>query len=455
MHSRIRLPDVLRVLVFLVLLVMAGARTATSAVLFTIQDLGAFSTSVSANTVGTALNDSGQVVGHSYLDGVGDRAFLFSAGVLHNLGTFPATGYTESYPLAINNAGSIVGYAYKPAGSLFEAFLSTGTSLTSLWLAGPYLAAAMGINDAGQILALSEPSAGYYTLVVGSGSSWPAVRMVTGMGNLVLNQEWPAEYINRAGVIVGSEVNPTLGSETGAIWYGTASNTAVLDVGLPPGEASSHLMKINNVGQAVGYSNDDAVSYTNGVLQALPTLGGSQAAALGINDSGQVVGWANTTGNSAIHAFLYQHSAIQDLNGLVSPDSGWVLTSAPAINARGQILANGTHRGQVRAALLTPTASLASVQPTAETGVEMIRVVPSPEMGGAAFEFARPATRPSRLRILDVQGRLVRTLDVRQGATAVSWNDTDSEGARVANGVYVLRANLDGHDYTGRVVVLH
>jgi probable HAF family extracellular repeat protein len=55
---------------------------------------------------------------------------------------------------------------------------------------------------------------------------------------------------------------------------------------------------------------------------------------------------------------VYRDGAMQDLNNLSrATDSGWILSSARAINASGQIVGFGTHNGQTAAFLLTPTAS--------------------------------------------------------------------------------------------------
>jgi probable HAF family extracellular repeat protein len=63
--------------------------------------------------------------------------------------------------------------------------------------------------------------------------------------------------------------------------------------------------------------------------------------AQGINNLGQIVGYAQITGNSAYHAFLYSGGKMQDLNNLLVPNSGWTLASANKINDRGQIVGYG------------------------------------------------------------------------------------------------------------------
>jgi probable HAF family extracellular repeat protein len=89
-------------------------------------------------------------------------------------------------------------------------------------------------------------------------------------------------------------------------------------------------------------------------LTDLGTLGGSTSIGQGINASGQVTGYAYTTGNAS-HAFLYDivHGMV-DLNSLITPSSGWVLNGGWAINDVGQIAGYGTIGGETHAFLLTP-----------------------------------------------------------------------------------------------------
>jgi probable HAF family extracellular repeat protein len=51
----------------------------------------------------------------------------------------------------------------------------------------------------------------------------------------------------------------------------------------------------------------------------LGTLGGASSNATGINDSSQVVGWANPAGSTARHAFLYSGGVMSDLGHSEEP----------------------------------------------------------------------------------------------------------------------------------------
>ena len=88
-----------------------------------------------------------------------------------------------------------------------------------------------------------------------------------------------------------------------------------------------------------------AISYTqSGGMQvvALPnsTLPYSYSAAYAINDAGQIVGAASPDIpiNGKMVAFLTQGQQSWDLNTLIAPGSGFLLTSATDINDAGQIV---------------------------------------------------------------------------------------------------------------------
>lgn len=80
---------------------------------------------------------------------------------------------------------------------------------------------------------------------------------------------------------------------------------------------------------AVAVGNAFAAPY---VLTDLGTLGGGASEAYGINSSGQVVGWADTS-SGAQHAFLDSGGTMKDLGTLGGTDS-----CAYGINSSGQVV---------------------------------------------------------------------------------------------------------------------
>ncbi len=144
-------------------------------------------------SVGTAINNAGEVVGYGGFGSSMDAFRYLPGGSLQSLGTLP--GATASFATAVNNFGQIVGYSTFGSGTS-EAFVYSNQSpalipLNQLLInaSGWTLTSATGINDYGQITGtglfdgathafLLTPEIG----VVPEPSSW----ILTGLGLLGL-----------------------------------------------------------------------------------------------------------------------------------------------------------------------------------------------------------------------------------------------------------------------------
>jgi probable HAF family extracellular repeat protein len=128
---------------------------------------------------------------------------------------------------------------------------------------------------------------------------------------------------------------------------------------------NNEALAINNEGQAVGHSGVSgdttvhAVLWENGAVKDLGALPGDFGAfASGINHKGHVVGTSYDT-NGNLHAFLWEDGTILELSTLFQADSDLYPTMANEINSRGQIsgmatVTSGKHVGEVHAFLATP-----------------------------------------------------------------------------------------------------
>jgi probable HAF family extracellular repeat protein len=115
----------------------------------------------------------------------------------------------------------------------------------------------------------------------------------------------------------------------------------ITDLGPPPGFAITDGRGINNAQQVVGVmavspsggyeASYHAFLYSHGTMMDLGTLGGFHSIARAINAAGQVVGYAETFGQS--HAFLYSDGVMNDLGTL-----GGNYSDAYDINAAGQVV---------------------------------------------------------------------------------------------------------------------
>jgi probable HAF family extracellular repeat protein len=95
----------------------------------------------------------------------------------------------------------------------------------------------------------------------------------------------------------------------------------VTDLGTLPGGTFTCATGINNTGQVVGYANtggNDAFAflYSGGSMQRLAE---TSSEAFGINDNGEVVGYFSD--GSHAHSFLYGNGRMQDLDAFVSGPS--------------------------------------------------------------------------------------------------------------------------------------
>lgn len=265
----------------------------------------------STDSIATAINNRGQVVGES-----GSQAFLWQNGGMCALGTLP--GYTDSWATAINDQGQIAGRAFTPRGDLdwaswpSHAFLWQKGVMRDLGVPqGCLTSRAYGINAKGQVVgwALSTDAHAHAFL-------WRDGTM-SDLGKLSGKKLSRATSINDAGQIAGDAGNAA-DNVHALVWTGTQP----LDIGTLPACTYRRAIAINNVGQTVG---EASVAEGHIVFEQAPP-------------------------------FLWDAShGMQNLANLIPTNCKWRLRSTFGINDRGQILGFGDYKGHTdRLCLLTP-----------------------------------------------------------------------------------------------------
>ena len=346
------------------LLLLSASQNARAQVQYTVTDLGTLR--VGSVSHASGINNSGQVVGGSATIGNSyPHAFLYIGGSMTYVGS--TDPLAKSVAWGINNVGQVVGETGSTGlGGGGQAFLYSGGSLQVIATAsGGDSSIATGINDSGQVagFAFNSGNSSYDAFLFSGGSMQDL-----GAGPSPYNFGSFAYGINNSGQVVGEfSTGSSYPSGFGTRHAFLYSGGSMLDLGTLSGGTSSDANGINNLGQVVGWADVGsgawhAFLYDGGTMQDLGTLSGDDSSvAQAINDRGQVVGYAyNSTGSSAPHAFLYSGGSMMDLNNLIVPGSGWTLEEATGINDSGQICGYGMSPPvygvvEEHAFLLTPT----------------------------------------------------------------------------------------------------
>jgi probable HAF family extracellular repeat protein len=338
---------------------------------YSVTDLGTLGGEASE---ANAINAGGEVAGTADTEvKVGRRAharaithaFRYSPGApgLIDLGPSefePMSGECVlcSEGFAINDAGDVAGMVRSRSDDLLAIVFETDGTRAGVPHVG-FEPEALGINDAGQVVGggaggpegppRSAEQEAWLSMLGGEEAT--ELALAPDMGPLSLGGI--ATAINDHGEVVGtSGVGEAFAEppEYHAFRYGSGR---MHDLGTLGGH-TARAMAINDKGTAVGYSTiaGDGAQHAfrgSGKMTDLGTLPGStESRAYGINGHGVIVG------SSGGRAFVVRHGSMADLNALIAPGSGWVLTRAAAINEAGEIAGTGLHAGVRRAFLLKP-----------------------------------------------------------------------------------------------------
>lgn len=319
---------------------------------YEITDLGAMG-------VADAINDNGHVVGGEYYyDGTSLQDTTRLQGY-----------YTEVKALNNHNhlAGSVA--EYKNGQWKWVAFSYNGSAIKKIGNLGGSSGGAIAINDSGQMAGSSY--------LAGDSLNHAFFYDGTTMHDIGTfgGSHSTAWDINNNGQVVG-RANTEQGPSRAFLY----DDTGIHDIGTLGGNWSD-AFSINDSGQITGEASGvnyvHAFFYDGTDMHDLGSLEGDSghSAGWGINNSGQIVGYSSIPNMiNVTHAFVYDDvSGMLDLNNLISPDSGWVLSNALDINSHGQIVGGGLFNGQQHAYLLTPIPEPATLSLLALGGLALLR----------------------------------------------------------------------------------
>jgi probable HAF family extracellular repeat protein len=312
---------------------------------YTLEDLGTLN---GAPLMPRSINSSGHVVGNATTaDGAG-VAFILDGQQARRIGS-QVGEFIEAH--AINDKDEVVGLSMGSDGFPFAVAYTTAGGIRALALPQGYWSSAFGINASGQVTGYAGSSALH-------AFRYSDADNVVYLGTFGGSESY-GYGINDAGQVTGC--SQTVDNKMHAFLSDDA--TSMVDLGTLGGSQSCGV-SINRHGQAAGWSwlfvepTQHAFRYSKEAgLEDLGTLGGADSFATAINDDGTVVGWS-LDGNGERHAFVFTDAeGLIDLNSLIDPALGWVLTEANGINAGGQIVGVGLVGIEPRAFRLTPPPS--------------------------------------------------------------------------------------------------
>jgi probable HAF family extracellular repeat protein len=384
-------------------------------------DLGALIDGLSSQA--NWISESGLIVGVAengeidpLLSGFPElRAVLWRNGRITDLGTLTEEGGYESWANAVNSGGQVVGWTtntVSDSNSMAAPGFAPTQTRAFLWQHGAMQdlgTLGMGtdaisefLNERGQVVGYSytgTPKTSFCIFPETTHSFiWDEKNKMRDLGTLG-GSCTIATGINDNGVVVGDNVNDQaqraflwkdgaiqdLGGSIGgqnAGAQGISQSGQVAGFATLPGEVLYHATLWKRVGQMtdLGVIDQDLCSFASSINSKSQVVGASQA---GTPENGCT--FDNTT-----TAFLWQNGSIFDLNTLIPPGASLHLQWAQSINDRGEIAGSGLDAaGNVHDFLLIPCAT--------NSATDCQEVI----AGAAAETQTRPASLMQRPQIVN------------------------------------------------------
>jgi PKD domain-containing protein len=339
---------------------------------------------------------------------------------VRNLGSLPGL---NSFVHAINDAGDVVGESGLPSGAAYRATLWPGSGGPPRELASlTQQSAAWAINSAGAIVGVSYVNGGASLATL-----WPAGGGAPqNLGSPPGATSCSARGINDAGDVVGSCQGP-VGVPAGAIlWRADGSPPRYLET------SGGDAMAINNAGDIVGSiragAGDHAVLWPadgSGVLDLGAFPADTRAIAMGINSSGQIVGYTESDRFRTFRAVVWEPvpQQPQSITFASSPPNSAIVGDTHTVSATG-----GGSGNAVTFTSLTPTVcSVAGNAVTLDAGGTC--TIAADQAGSAGYLAA-----PQVTQTFDVNTRPVASAGPAQSGnegstiTFSAGNSSDPDG---------------------------
>jgi photosystem II stability/assembly factor-like uncharacterized protein len=350
-------------------------------------------------------------------------------------GTIVGGGYLFDVTFADGSAVVAVGGAggNPPTTSRIERSIDGG----STWNSVPHEAGSplYGIDFASATIGVAVGAAGRMIRTADGGATWNSVASPTTQGLLAVSFS-SAQH----GMAVGSVGTAIVTSDGGASWSLLPSPTTVgfQDVTC---FSSTHAILVSRDLLILGYDQTPLPT----LISSFVGTGNSFAIDLAwsVRDDAQLAEFRierNDNTKPAARSF-------RDI-------------PASARSFRDESVVPGTTYAYILIAIdsdgtETRSAPITLSAPVAE--LELLPNVPNPFNPSTTIRYVLPTRLEVRVAIFDIAGRLVTTLVNREeaaGQYGVEWNGTDSGGARVSSGVYLVRLEAGKQTMSRKLVLL-
>lgn len=251
----------------------------------------------------------------------------------------PTLGGTSIQAFGLNNRGQVTGTAAIAGDTANHPFLYSNGKIQDLGTLGGISGCGFAVNDRGQVTGGDGLGLTRRAFIFSGGV----------MKDLGIQNEISAGLsINAFGRVAGlaGTVDDT-GPHIRAVIFGGG---AIQDLGTLGGGESAGVNEargINDRGQVTGFAvtggdntQGHAFLFTDGSVMDLGTLGGTSSSGSTLNNRGQVVGTSTLMGNLAEHAFLYHNGFMKDLGTLGGSNSFGMAVNIHGVVTGGAAIAS-------------------------------------------------------------------------------------------------------------------